>query len=126
MTQLKPCPKCKSIFVGLESEVIDIFRASYYVRCHECNYTGKRSTSFIEAERVWNKMADDTKSQITIILDKEAVQINIQGKVKIKDGAIALGQTLGILLRGYDEDVISQAVEVFAHALEEKYLQRNL
>jgi len=63
--------------------------------------------------------------KITIIFDNENAQININGKIKIKDGAIVLGQTLGILLRGYDEDVVSKAVEVFARALEEKYLQEG-
>lgn len=63
--------------------------------------------------------------KITIVFDGDKTQITIKGKLKIKDGAIALGQTLGILLRGYDEDIVSKAVEVFARALEEKYLQEG-
>lgn len=63
------------------------------------------------------------ESKITIILDNENAQINLEGKIKIKDGAIVLGKALGMLVKGYDETVVVKAAEVFAHALEEQYLE---
>ena len=60
---------------------------------------------------------------ITIVIDGENAKVNIEGKINIKEGSIVLGKTLGILLKGYDEDVWAKAAQVFAEALAEQYEQ---
>lgn len=62
---------------------------------------------------------------ITIVIDGENAKVNSEGKINIKEGSIGLGKTLGILLKGYDEDVLVKAAQVFTEALAEQYEQEK-
>ena len=62
MIELKPCPNCKSLYIGVEElykgKVINqayIFPDSYRVKCGPCGKVGKVKASMREAIKDWNK-----------------------------------------------------------------------
>jgi len=64
-------------------------------------------------------MKSDGKIEIILIGDN--AKVDIEGKMNIKEASVALGKTLGLLLKGYDEDVWATAIKTLADALAEQY-----
>ena len=58
MDELKPCRKCGSDMVFLESTIVG-FTLLYYARCYGCNYMGDYKNRPHEAVEAWNRRADD-------------------------------------------------------------------
>lgn len=63
-----------------------------------------------------------SQGKIVLTFNDENITIEIDKTIKIKDAAIACGRALGMMVKGYDEDILIKTVETFAQALEEKYL----
>ena len=63
-----------------------------------------------------------SQGKIVFTFNDENITIEIDKTIKIKDAAIACGRALGMMVKGYDEDILIKTVETFAQALEEKYL----
>lgn len=63
-----------------------------------------------------------SQGKIVLTFNDENITIEIDKTIKIKDAAIACGKALGMIVKGYDEDILIKTVETFAQALEEKYL----
>lgn len=64
-------------------------------------------------------MKSDGKIEIVLIGDN--AKVDIEGKMNIKEASVTLGKTLGLLLKGYDEDVWETAIKTLADALAEQY-----
>jgi hypothetical protein len=64
-------------------------------------------------------MKSDGKIEIVLIGDN--AKVDIEGKMNIKEASVTLGKTLGLLLKGYDDDVWATALKTLADALAEQY-----